>query len=97
MMVSGQVRSGRSTVNWSEYFRYRWNGSGEGFWVFFMIWGFLFVQGRKQPTTNSATREAVELDLVAATKKEPPGEHGIRLSLRRGHPSRVAAHRTDTM
>src|SRR5690242_16690563 len=34
-----------------------------------------------QPTTNSATREAVELDLVAAAKKEQTGEHGFRLAL----------------
>jgi len=46
-----------------------------------MVWGFLLVQSRKQPTTNSATREAVELDLVAAAKKEHAGEHGIRVAL----------------
>ena len=46
-------------------------------------WSLLFLKsGWCQPTTNSATREAVELDLVAAAKKEQAGEHGIRVALR---------------
>jgi hypothetical protein len=36
---------------------------------------------RKQPTTNSATREAVELDLVAAAKKKQAVTHGFRVAL----------------
>jgi len=33
-----------------------------------------------QPTTNSATREAEELDPVAAAKKELADEHEIRVA-----------------
>jgi hypothetical protein len=40
----------------------------------------LFLSRDGQPTTNSATREAEELGLVAAAKKEQAEEHGERLA-----------------
>jgi hypothetical protein len=58
-----------------------WIGIADGVWVFFMVlWGSLSL-GSDQPTTNTATREAWELGLVAAAKEKQTEQHAFRVAL----------------
>src|SRR5690554_1912204 len=84
MRLDGHVRSGRSTTICSWKGRYRWIGIADGFCVFFMVL-VLSRFGSDQPMTNTATREAWRLGLVAAAKEKQTEQHNNRVT-----PPRVA-------